>query len=380
MNVVEREGNALQSILFVDDDIRILKGVKRLFHQNRVSWQTTFASGVDEALDVIMTQKVDAVISDIKMPGKDGFDLLSILRASPEKHDLPVVMLTGLDRGGLKNRALDLGATDLLNKPVDPEELFARIRSMLHLKKCQDMIKQQNAHLEELVHKRTKILEATRLDVIWRLGKVVEYRSDETGNHVIRVGFYSKVLAETLGMNRAFTETIFLTSPLHDIGKIGIPDTILQKPGKLDAEEWEIMKGHCELGRQILGSDASLQKLGFDSQLRMIKEVLAEENNPFLVMARDIAACHHEQWLGGGYPAGLSGEQIPLSARIVGIVDIYDALCSRRSYKEPWSHEKAVELMTMEKDTRFDPEVFNAFFSCRRKIREIHELYSRGEL
>ena len=245
-----------QNILFVDDDIKIHKGISRLFTLRQVPWVYSFATGVDEALDLLQETEVDGVVSDIKMPGRDGFDLLSHLRTTSRWRDLPVVMLTGMDNPGLKSKALDMGATDLLNKPINPDELLARIRSVLHIKKCQDTIKQQNVHLDQLVHDRTQMLEATLLDMILRLARASEFRHEETGYHVIRVGYYSKILAEGMGADRHFSETIFLTSPLHDIGKIGIPDKILLKKGPLDRVEWEIMRTHSRIGMDLLSKDS----------------------------------------------------------------------------------------------------------------------------
>jgi len=245
------------TLLFVDDEPNVLRGIERLLRQRRAPWHCLYASGVNEALAILAEEHVDGVVSDIKMPERDGFDLLVTLRADDRFRDLPVVILTGLGDPGLKSRALDMGATDLLNKPVDPDELMARIRSVLHLKRCQDEIKHYTEELEELVRRRTAALAATRLDIIWRLGKAAEFRSEETGYHVIRVGFYAKVLAERLGLPRDEVETIFHTSPLHDLGKIGIPDSILLKPGPLDAREWELMQTHCRIGRDLLSQEAS---------------------------------------------------------------------------------------------------------------------------
>jgi putative two-component system response regulator len=351
----------LQRILFVDDDERIQRGVERLFSINQVPWRSLYASGVDEALDVLQAHAVDAVISDIRMAGRDGFDLLSFLRASPRYRDLPVVMLTGLGDPGLKTRALDLGATDLLSKPINPEELLARIRSILYLKHCQDTIKEQNSRLEILIQQRTEALEATRLDMIWRLGRAAELRSDETGRHVIRVGYFSRLLAEKLGMPAEFCKMLFLTSPLHDLGKIAIPDYILQKDGQLDDEEWRIMQSHCRIGEELLSRDALLAPFPAAGHCVVGNLHRHCQPNPFLEMASCIAGNHHEQWLGRGYPLGRKGEDIPLPARIVTISDVYDALRSPRRYKPSYSHQEALAIMKAEQGIRFDPEIFAAF-------------------
>jgi putative two-component system response regulator len=364
-----------QNILFVDDDENIRKGVLRLFRQYQVPWAYSFAQGVDEALDILQEHDVDAVVADICMPGRDGFELLAFLRGHHRWSDLPVVMITGLDNPGLKSKALDMGATDLLNKPVTPDDLLARIRSVLYIKHCQDIIKSQNAHLEELVHQRTKALEATRLDMIWRLGKAAEFRSNETGNHVIRVGYYSKILADRLEIGKDFSEMIFLTSPLHDLGKIGIPDSILLKPGSLTDSEWVTMKTHCQIGQELLNADTFKRDNSFVTIGLSIDDILNKERNPFLHMAAAIAESHHEQWNGGGYPFGKRHEAIPLAARIVCISDVYDALRSKRTYKPEIAHAEAVAIMRNENTSRFDPEIFSAFERSFKEFEDVHVQY-----
>jgi putative two-component system response regulator len=371
--------SAKQNILFVEDDTRIHKGISRLFTLQQVPWGYSFATGVDEALELMQETEVDGVISDVKMPGRDGFDLLSHLRSTSRWQDLPVVMLTGMDNPGLKSKALDMGATDLLNKPINPEELLARIRSILHIKKCQDTIKMQNSHLDQMVRHRTEMLEATRLDMILRLARAAEFRHEETGNHVIRVGYYSKILAEGLGSDQHFSETIFLTSPLHDIGKIGIPDKILLKKGPLDHVEWEIMKTHCRIGMDLL-SQKSLS-LHFSTGLDNLISLKPANNlpNPLLRSAAEIAGFHHEHWQGKGYPFGVSGEEIPLAARIVAIADVYDALRSRRTYKFRMKHDDTLTIMRNENGTHFDPGVFDAFERALPLFMEIHHQYGDAD-
>jgi putative two-component system response regulator len=332
-------------------------------------------TAINEAIDIIEEGDIDAIISDINMPGRDGFDLLTDLRHNSRWQDLPIVMLTGLDSSVLKSKALDLGATDLLSKPINPDDLLARIRSVLYIKECQDKIKQQNSDLEKLVRQRTQALEATRLDMIWRLGKAGEFRSEETGNHVVRVGYYSKILAQQLGWSREEQEMIFLTSPLHDLGKIGIPDRILLKAGKLNVDEWEIMKTHCAVGQELLTHDSILGFTTFNAVESKTLTAL-QEDNPFLTMAALIAGSHHEQWQGNGYPFAVQGEDIPLAARIVAVSDVYDALRSKRSYKPALQHEETLALMRQENGIRFDPVVFNAFEHCLPDFINIHHQYS----
>jgi len=367
--------NRRPEILFVDDDPSILRGVERLFRQSHVPWDYAFAGGADEALALLAGRAFDAMISDVRMPGRDGFELLSLLRNSAAWADLPIVMLTGMDNPNLKNQALDLGATDLLNKPVNRDDLFARIRSVLQLKRYQDIIKNQNSHLEELVRRRTESLAATRLEMIWRLARAAEYKSNETGNHVIRVGHYAKILAERLGLDSETVEMIFLTSPLHDLGKIGIPDKILMKTGALSAEEWQIMQGHCAIGQELLSRPPSPGRLPELVLALPVRESAEAEENPSLQMAAEIAGCHHEQWAGGGYPRGLRGEEIPLAARIVAVADVYDALRNRRTYKPGLGHVETVALMTQNSGSHFDPDIFAVFLSCQEQFQKIHQRF-----
>ena len=364
-----------QQILFVDDDPKICSGVQRLFLQNHVPWGCHFVNGAEEAVSVLTQQQIDAVISDIRMPGQDGFSLLSFMRKSDCWKDLPIVMLTGAGDPSLKSRALDLGATDLINKPVNPEELLARIRSVLQLKRYQDIIKQHNSDLEELVHQRTRSLEATRLDMIWRLARAAEFRSIETGNHVIRVAHYSHLLAQELGLDREQVEMVFLTSPLHDIGKIGIPDNILKKQGPLNHDEWRIMQQHCIIGRQLLSEPPSAGDNGVQGFATGDPEDAISEGNPLLKMAAEIAGSHHEQFAGGGYPSGLSGTDIPLAARIVTIADVYDALRNQRSYKARCTQEETLTLMRAENGSRFDPQIFEVFLACADRFAAVHDRY-----
>ena len=366
----------LYRILFVDDEINILKAMERMLREKKKIWDMHFVQSVDQALSVLEAHDIDVVISDISMPGRDGFDLLSSLRDRDKTADIPVLILTGLNENSLKRKALDLGATDLLNKPWIYEDLLARINSMLRLKKQQDEIKKQNRMLDQKVKERTAELEMERLELIWRLGRAAEYRDTDTGNHVIRVGYYCKVLAENLGMDSEFVQKIFLTSPLHDIGKIGIPDAILLKQGGFERHEWEIMKRHCEIGGDILRKDtvhwSSVWKL--DGILE--ESGLGNNENPFLKMAETIALTHHERWDGKGYPLGLSKQKVPIVSRITAIADVYDALSSKRPYKSSYDIEKVVRIMKENNGTHFDPEVFRGFEKSLTLFNDIRDQFA----
>ncbi len=358
-------------VVFVDDDPGFLDGLRRMLRFHRDRWEMTFATSVDEALACLKERSVDAVISDVMLPGRTGFDLLKAVSKSPLFGHVPVIMMTGSDQRDLKRRALDEGAADLLNKPVDVDDLTARIRNALRLKAYEDQIRGQNDELERKVRERTQALHAARLDLIWRLGRVAEFRDEQTGNHIVRVGSYCRVLAEALGLPCEFADMIFLTSPLHDLGKIGIPDGILLQPRKLMPEEWDIMKRHCAIGAEILRQDAwRWSPLAALAGVGSADEADAKKN-PFLAMASSIALAHHEWWDGTGYPQRLAGEAIPLEARVVAVADVYDALCSARPYKPAFAEKTVLGIMKEKAGSHFDPAVYDAFLRSLPAFRDI---------
>ena len=365
-------------IVFVDDEPNVLKSFKVVLREYARDWKMSFARSVGEALEVIRDNPPDAVITDFRMEGGDGFDLIRALRASERDGDVPVTIVTGVGESTLKRRALDLGATDLLDKPVLPEDLIARIRNMLRLKAYQDEIRAQNETLERKVKERTAALERSRLEIIWRLAKAGEYRDENTGEHVIRVGWCCRILAEKLGCSPEFCNRLFIAGPLHDIGKIGIPDHILRKPGPLNAAEWEVMRAHCRIGAGILREKHRMfDYLGAAGNLTGAEEI--SFHNPFLETAALIAETHHERWDGRGYPAGLEKERIPFEGRILAAVDVYDALTSLRPYKKPFSPDKSIRIMAEESGSRFDPVVFDAFLSVHGEFNEIRKRFPDTE-
>ncbi|MFC1735779.1 HD domain-containing phosphohydrolase [Candidatus Hydrogenedentota bacterium] len=367
-------------ILFVDDDQIFLDVLKRMLEKQESIWEMVFVTSVNAALKAVEEQTFDAVISDAQMPMRDGFSLLKELRSSEVTKDIPVVILTGAGDPALKRRALDLGATDLLDKPVLPEDLRARIRNALRLKSYQDALRRQNEILEMRVEQRTAELEMSRREILWHLAKAGEYRDDDTGNHVVRVGWTSRAISEALGLEREFSENIFLAGPLHDIGKIGISDNVLLKKARLTAAERSIIERHCLMGADILSekTKGAFASLTMGAMPPLLKE--DKKANPLLHMAATIAHRHHERWKSGGYPAGLSGEGIPLEARIVAVSDVYDALTSQRPYKPAYSEGKAMNIIRDENGEHFDPEVFGAFESVLDDVHEFRAQLADGTL
>jgi putative two-component system response regulator len=363
----------LRSILFVDDEPSVLDALRRALHRHRRDWELHFAQSADEALALVHSTRVDVVVTDVTMPGRDGLSLLSALRAECPT-EIPVIILTGLDDIDLKRRALELGAIDLLNKPIVPEDLVARLHSVLRLKEYQDQLRDSNELLERKVRQRTSELERSRIEIIWRLAKAGEYRDEQTGNHVVRVGACSRALADQLGMSRDFVDTIFLTSPLHDIGKIGVSDTILHKNGPLSGTERRLMQRHCEIGYELLQHEPA----GLADLLKLCSASRPHKHaapNPLLQQAATIALTHHEQWGGGGYPRALRGEQIPLEGRLVAVADVYDALSHARPYKRAFTEEEVFAVMKEEAPWHFDPEAFAAFEKIRSAFGTIrHDL------
>ena len=290
---------------------------------------------------------------------------------------MPVVVLTGLNDQDLKEKALNLGAVDLLNKPVEPGQLIARLRNMLQMKDYQDDLRTRNELLAEKIQQQDVDLAQTRMSIVCRLGMAAEFRDEDTGNHVVRVGCYSRAVAAALGMPRSFLEMLLLAAPLHDIGKIGVPDSVLLKPGPLSDEEWVIMQRHCEIGERILHEESKAVVPSFDwyaRESRALKEAL-DSRDPMLEMAASVALTHHEKWDGSGYPQGLAGEAIPLESRIVAIADVYDALTSNRPYRAARPEEEALTIIETTTGSHFDPRVHAAFLGALPEIRDLRRRF-----
>ena len=302
---------------------------------------------------IYLEQNSDLVLLDLNMPVMDGYQVLAKIREVDPDYP-PIIVLTAQSDRESRIKALDLGARDFLAKPFDRVELMTRIRNMLEVRIMTKAMKNQNIKLDGMVKVRTKELNDTRLEVIRRLGRAAEYRDDMTGFHIIRMSRYSQLLALAAGMSEVEAEMLLNASPMHDIGKIGIPDHVLLKPGKLDAEEWTIMKTHVDIGVEILS--------GSDSEL--------------MDMASEVAQNHHEKWDGSGYPQALAGENIPLTGRIVAVADVFDALTTERPYKEAWPIEKAIEFLKEQSGKHFDPKLVELFIAIMPDILNIRTEYS----
>jgi len=348
-------GNARKAatILVVDDEERNRRLLAAML--NAEGYAVSEAEDGLRAIALACASPPDLVLLDIMMPGMDGHEVARALKSNPVTRAIPIVMVTALDDRGSRLRGLEAGAEEFVTKPVDRIELRTRVRNLLRLKELGDLLADHNRTLEEQVKERTRQLAASFRETIVTMTRAAAYKDEETGAHVARISHYSEELARTLGMGAGFRDSIRFASPMHDIGKIAIPDAILGKTGPFDPDEWQVMKTHAALGEKMLR--------GTDS--------------PYLIMGAEIAGGHHERWEGGGYPLGLSGEAIPLSARITNICDQYDALRSRRPYKPPLPHARAIEIIT-EGDGRttpahFDPAVLSAFKTCAPRFQEIFE-------
>ncbi len=342
------------NILIVDDDERARRLLESLLQTEGCN--TLQAENGEEALKIAQEKQPDLIILDLMMPGMSGFAVAEKLKADPITKPIPIIVVSALEDRESRIRGLEAGAEEYLTKPVDRIDLKIRVRNLLRLKEFSDFLKNHNQILEERVETRTRDLQDSFVETIYTLMRAAEYRDDETGAHVKRISYYTKVLAEALSMDDDFCDTIFYASAMHDIGKIGIPDHILLKPGSFTPEEWEIMKTHTTIGGKILAGASS----------------------PYLKMGHAIALGHHERWDGGGYPGGLKGDAISLPARIMQLADVYDALRSERPYKKAFDHAKTLEIITKgdgrTDPSHFDPEVLAAFQSCADTMAEIFEV------
>jgi putative two-component system response regulator len=353
------------TILIVDDTPDNLMLLSRLLKDR---YNTKVANNGSTALQIAAAAPgLDLILLDVMMPGLDGYDTCRQLKANPATSDIPVIFLTAKNQVEDEAMGLSLGAVDYIAKPISPPILFARVATQLQLCAARRALQDHNENLEKLVQERTAQLYLMQEAIIVAMASMAETRDQETGNHIRRTQNYVRALARHLQTHPRLSATLraeltdeniellYRSAPLHDIGKVGIPDRILLKPGNLDREEFEIMKMHAVYGRDTI----------------MLVERHIGGSNSFLMYAREIAHSHQEKWDGSGYPQNLSGEQIPLSARLMAVADVYDALISKRVYKPAFTHQQALDVMRKGRGSHFDPDVLDAFFEIEPEFARI---------
>ncbi len=342
------------SVLIVDD---LSANVQLLTRMLVTAGYTSVASTMNplEVCELHRKNCYDLILLDLQMPGMDGFQVMEGLKEIEPGGYLPVLVITA--QPGHKLRALGAGAKDFVSKPFELAEVLARVHNMLEVRLLHKELHNYNEVLEQRVRERTAELQENYLETIFTMTRAAEHKDEDTGAHVQRISYYSRELARMLNQDEAFVDKIFFASPMHDIGKIGIPDHILLKPGGFTPDEWEIMREHAAMGAKILGNSKS----------------------PYLKMGAEIALNHHERWDGGGYPSGKRGEAIPLAARIMNICDIYDALRSKRPYKPAFDHLKTMDIITRgdgrTQPEHFDPVILAAFIQNHQAFCDIFEAY-----
>ncbi|QDQ25139.1 two-component system response regulator [Chitinimonas arctica] len=358
------ESPARQTVLIVDDtpdNIQLLSALLR------DQYKTKVATSGYKAIEIAQSSQPDLILMDVMMPELDGYDTTRQLKQNPATADIPVIFLTAKSQVEDEELGLGIGAVDYIIKPISPPIVLARVRTHLALKSARQFLSDQNQHLEHLVHERTNQLMQMQDATILAMASLAETRDNETGNHIRRTQNYVAALARALQAHPRFAAVLsdenvallYKSAPLHDIGKVGVPDRILLKPDKLDEAEWEIMKRHT-----IYGRDTILQ----------VEKHLGGSNS-FLTFAREIAHYHQEKWDGSGYPEGLRGDAIPISARLMAVADVYDALISKRVYKPAFPHAQAVAMMREGRGSHFDPDVLDAFLAIEQEFLAIADRF-----
>lgn len=332
-------------ILLVDNAPENIDALRRILAP---SYRLKAATDGEHAIKIAQSaDQPDLILLDVMMPGMSGHEVCRILKSAAETRHIPIIFVTSMTDAEDESRGFELGAVDYIAKPISAPIVRARVRTQLS-------IHSQHLALEHQVSVRTAELEESRLELIHRLARAAEFKDNETGNHVIRMSHYARFIAQAIGMDSAEVALLFHAAPMHDIGKIGIPDYILLKPGALSAEEWEVMRQHTTIGADILGDHAS----------------------PLLAVARQVALTHHEKWDGTGYPHGLKGTSIPLCGRIVAVADVFDALTSERPYKRAWTAQAAAGALEQGAGVHFDPDMVKAFLSVLPEVLHIKDCYS----
>jgi putative two-component system response regulator len=354
------------TILVVDD---MPDNIDLLCEVLASDYRTKVATNGEKALKIAQSDHhIDLILLDIMMPAMSGYQVCRALKANPLTSDIPVIFVTAMSEVEDEKQGLEIGAVDYITKPISPSIVLARVKTQLAMKRMHDFLRDQNTFLVTEVERRIKEISALQDVTIHTMASLAETRDSETGNHIRRTSHYVKVLAEKLRVNPRFgfflteknIELLFKSAPLHDIGKVGIPDHILLKPGRFEPHEFEIMKTHTTLGRDAIL--AAERDLGIEVD--------------FLKFAKEIAYGHQEKWDGSGYPQGLAGDAIPISARLMAVADVYDALISRRVYKEGMSHEKATKIIIEGRGQHFDPDMVDAFLALQEEFQAIALRYA----
>lgn len=345
-----------QTVVVVDDDAFGLTLLQTLVQGAGTVEARTFTDP-HAALDWCRTHDADVVITDYEMPGMNGLELLAALRAEPRTRDVPIMMITAIEARDIRYRALEQGANDYLNKPLDAPEVRARVRNMLAVSQGQKALQRRSEQLAHEVRLATAEIVEREREIVLRLSRAAEFRDQETGSHIMRIAHFSVLLARAMGRPEEEQEQLFLAAPMHDVGKIGIPDQILLKPGRFDEAEFALMKQHTVIGHKILSGSAS----------------------PLLQLAAEIALTHHERYDGAGYPHQRHGDEIPLAGRIVSVADVFDALMAVRPYKKAWTVDEAVGMIRVGRGKQFDPAVVDAFMAILPEIVATRERFSEDE-
>lgn len=360
-------------IMVVDDEAVNVRVVRRLL--NRLGYQNlTSTTDSTQVLELLRREQPDVLLLDVMMPEVSGFAILKAMQSDDDLRSIPVLVLTAMSDRKTRLTSLELGANDFLEKPIDQAELSPRVRNALMINACQRQLRSYADDLRTAVRQRTRQLSRSRLEVVHCLARAAEFRDDDTGQHVIRVGHFAKLIAHHAGLPRPFVDMIGFAAQLHDVGKIGIPDSILQKPGPLTDEEFDFMRGHCDMGNRVLSASHVSDQIFFGTDEVKSEDTLSSEGawvSPVSGMAATIAMTHHEKWDGSGYPNGLAGEDIPLEGRITAIADVFDALSSKRPYKDAYPIDRCFEILREGRGKHFDPQLLDVFLACRTEIEQI---------
>ena len=341
-----------QSTVFIVDDqttsLIIMENIAKTIEDNV---DVRCFNNASDALLEAESSAPDLILTDYKMPNIDGVEFIKRLRTNIDCRDIPIVIITALDNKGALYKALEVGATDFLVKPVDPHECKVRCRNLLTMQRQRLVIKNHASSLEVKIKEATHQILLREMETLSRLARAGEFKGKISGRNLIRMGKFTSIIAEEIGFDKEKREMLEISSNMHDIGKIGIPDSILFKEGPLETEEFEVMKEHCRMGYEILKDSPS----------------------PYLQMGAILALQHHEKYNGSGYPSGLKGEEISIETRIAAVADVFDALITKRSYKEIWPLDKAYDYILKERGEHFDPQCVDAFFAQKNKINKAIE-------